>query len=191
MKKIITLLLFFIGGSLLLLLTTFAGCRKTDATFFFKDMSVTILQDATTTPERFLAEGDTGRFQGLSFVLSFHYNILAHRESWAGNSLYAFQPGNSHFENIDKIKTVRLITIFPYRQFQTGTDITELLEDSLRLISNLNQDFTGSVGAPEIHVRFKLKSPPDSISSQKFVLELLSENNTILRDTTVLFYIQP
>lgn len=192
MKKIIALLTFTIGGSVCLFLATLSGCRRTEYAYFFKDVKVGALgQKTDTSLSQIQKGGDTCLFQSLSFSLSFQFNVLAGKNNGIDNSLYAFQPGNNHFDNIDKIKSIRLINLFPYNQFSEGSNITELIEDTAGLRYNLNQELSEPATEPYRYIEFKLKSPPGQLSKQQFVLELVSENNTLLRDTTVMFYLKP
>lgn len=189
MKKVIFLCLFLLGGSLLFLMTTLSGCTKPQL-FFLKSIVVVPTvhkMDTSAAPINL----DTIRFEELYFNLQFKMTLVAQKYNF-GNSLYAFKVKEPDYINVDKIKEIRLITLFPYNQFAAGTDASALLSGAAGVMDILNQKMEAyTFNYAQFNTGFALNTPPNQASQQQFVVELVSENNTILRDTTFAFYLIP
>lgn len=185
MKKFLFLCLFLLGGSLIFLLTTLSGCVKSKLCFL---KSMEVFPTVRHTDTSFSSNEDTLNFDQFYFGLEFEFTLVAQRSAF-GNNLYALQLREPGYINVDKIKEIRLITLYPYNQFTAGSDASSLLSGGAAAIDALNQEMENRY--TQFNVELALNTPPDHTSRQQFVVELISENNTILRDTTYAFYLRP
>lgn len=194
MKKSIILLLS--GSVFVLLLSLLNACSKNEVHFFLKDFDTHIQEDRSDSTAYNIVnieEGDTCDYQYFQFFINEKRNVLANQTE---NKVFfdfiskanAYSPAPARFINQDPIKEIRLISFYDYNDIEAGQDLSAYIPNKEKVLKSLN-DF--KMYADEMHHYFTIDLLPEQISQQQFVIELISENNTILRDTTVTFYIKP
>lgn len=210
MKKLSSFLVFFIGGSLLLFLSTLSGCGKM-IYYIIKDINVDVMQfSAPDNPNPSgVDEGGTADYSRYFVQVRFDISKL---ESMAARllpvtSVYAFKPGPSTYQNVEgRVQDIRIITLRDYNaDFPVGSDMADacnFADPYLALQQGAvvsKQDFIKNLeetqnvdDAMASYIACSFKTPtPATAGLQQFVVEISMASNTLLRDTTVLFTLNP
>lgn len=124
--------------------------------------------------------------------------------SMPGNKAYAFKPAYIPPVFIDMVQEVTITSVFPYKNGETGmNDVTAICTFSSRgstlslseVIDLINNEYyySGDNKIDEFSRSFEieLSEPPSSAGEQQFVIELITDKNARLADTTEIFTLIP
>lgn len=206
MKKLLALLTFLIGGSLSLFVLSVMGCAKAKHTFLYKDFHSSVIRYDPNGLEVSLKKNDTALYP--NFLIEDVPDIMKitlNRPALTGNSAWAFQPGPQEYKPAEKISSIKIITLNPYNSnYPAGADITQACRfivtrsfnnnnDSLlaSAIENLNAGYSDNGSEVPPSLRIFLREQPASLAPQQFAVELKTEVNAYIRDTTISFYLKP
>jgi hypothetical protein len=191
MKKILSFFIFFLGGSILLFLFSIAGCTLKKDLYAYKDVKVVVYK--TDSIQRQIASGDTCAFDACFFQLRFETNNLTSAfVPGFGNKVYAQKLQEPEYKCVETISNIKIITLRDYNtHFPAGADITAASIDEAAIIKAINKAATVYSKFPAVVFNFKLKERPAQVSAQQFAIEIRTAQNTVLRDTSVVFILQP
>lgn len=206
MKKFFALFTSFLGGSLLLFFLSLIGCDKKDRPFLFKDIRTDIIQYQSNGLESPLSKGDTANYSNFFLASAFDIKLLSSAKLiFQGSKTYAFQPGDRHYKPVEKISNISITTLNNYNSnYPAGTDITaacrfritgtyvDAKDSSASVaIEHLNAGFSDIDSDLQSAMQIYLNERPGQLSPQQFAIELRTEVNATIRDTTIHFYLKP
>lgn len=210
MKRLIGFLVFFIGGSLLLFTISLMGCHKGYSYYMYKDITTDLEhRPDPELPPVMLNELDTANADNFSARVVFEIMNVDRRYAsrfLMGNAVYAFQYDYPTFENIEgEISDIRIVSLFDYNNdFPSGSDVSgaclfstsplTILDDKAvnkqTLIASSHNYGKGSMEG-YFHQFYFYPPVVTTGSRQQFVIEVVMEQNTIVRDTTAEFFLKP
>lgn len=207
MKK--TTLFLFVFMAFPLALTLFSRCTP-DYAYLYIHPNALVFD--TLRPQLPLADHDTCPFQ------SHYLTVLMPVEQYHAavpsgfSSAYASYKDDS-FSPVEEISEIRIITLYPYRQFPAGSDISDscdffrdqnlsdsaffssprLQQEKQDIIWEMN-DQQNQLGEYAHEIRrfsFRLKQPPVSGSLQRLAVVFVTKERSRYSDTTDFFYLKP
>lgn len=151
-----------------------------------------------------LANGDTVLLNdfGMGSQIQMHVFLTSNKPSF-GNQVLAFKPAPPQYTLVERIRSIRVITLEDYNQnFPAGADMTSacrfllnnlydpvwldapVFNDTLPALMAERQDYSSVI----IYSKLK-EAPADPDQLKQFVTEIETEDGVLFRDTTIRFYI--
>lgn len=205
MKKLIALLYFMVGGSLIMFTLSLMGCEAGRYKFIYKIGQSIFLQTDQYNGQTTVT--DTVQFENMILEQNLSYEILtAANLHLDNNTLYAWQYGNPSYTPVEKLTEIKIYTLNGYNSvYSTGSEITanckfftnnddynsnENDSSATWVLKQLNKTLSSSsIEGRPIYIFFT--QPPSSGSLQQFEIDIRTENNEILRQTTPAIFIKP
>ncbi|WP_118973554.1 hypothetical protein [Taibaiella koreensis] len=199
MKKIVAFICCFTGGSLFFFVLSLAGCRQQQTNMIYQSVTSVVREGRDNEEGNEVMPGATSRYDRCSVWLYFSTTKLlgTHFPSFTNTAAARGQT----FRNLEKITDIRIITCRDYNaQFPAGSDISAsaafleeggILTGKAKMLERINKNYEVSEAEPVSRFSFRPASAPATTSLQQFAIELRTEQNAVLRDTTIAFILQP
>lgn len=199
MKRIVAFLCCFAGGSMLFFLLSLAGCREEKTTIIYRSVTSVVREGAVNEQGRELLPGGTVAYNRCSVWLQLNTTeLLGLKLPSIANKLYA---RGETFRNMEKLTDIRVITLNDYNtQYPAGSDLSAAvgfleeggtLTGKAKMLERLNRNYNVFETDPIRSFSFRPGTPPAAASAQQFAIELRTEQQSVLRDTTITFILQP
>lgn len=212
MKKLTSTIIIYIGGSLLSFLLLLAGCSVSDYKMIYTAFNSEVYNVDNMGNPYLISEDDSCNYSDHYIRLSFEIQVVQEYASLLPvAATYAWQYGDPSYETIEKIQDIKVISLGDYNDdihagneiaqqcnFYTGSGYSTVVNDNITdkdgAINYLNDIYTQN-GTESTHngkyINFKVATPPAHSGLQRFAIAVYTENNSVLRDTTVAFILQP
>lgn len=211
MKK--SLLLLSVAVFLPLLFTLFSRCTP-DQDYLYIRPNVLVFDTLAPEP-RMLGKGDTTRFQSHYLTVLMPVEVYNASLFLPGvSSACASYKDQSYMRAIEQIEKIEIITLYPYRSFPAGSDISDSClyfrdrdksdsaffsgpaasSDKKTIIRDMNDTrdlLNGFEEGLKERFSFRLPKAPASVSPQRFAVVFTTKEHSRYADTTDLFYLQP
>lgn len=182
---------------LTLVFILYTGCNRRPVKFIFMPPQA-ILQSKTQA----VTEGATVSFEGLKIELLINKQdvTVAATPPLPGNKAYAFQVYMPTPIPLEEIADIRIRPMYGYNDaYMKGDEMSATCKYSLvpepkgHFISKdqLISDFNISTDMPRDKYYIHITEPPSGSHKQQFVVEMITDNNGRLADTTVEFILTP
>lgn len=206
MKRIISIFTLLLGGSLLLFILGLLGCGRSDRKFVYKDIQSIVLRDSSATLAVQLHDFDTTEYAASFMSLQMDMQVVAKNAlQGIGNAAYAWSYDEPSYINLEPVTDIRITPIYDYNSAHAAG--SELSQDCIftysnsgfggndvtktELISTLNQPMNMDYGTYVGTISIKVKTPPTAAGLQQFAMEIRLGDNSVLRDTTVAYFLKP
>lgn len=188
-----------VGGPLLMFLMWIiaASCNRDNYEVLFSDIHLYPSTMSSTGDYIKLNENEHVGVEELKLVLKLDFhNFVVSNNSLLPKAYAALPP---IYNKLDQAKEIKLITLHDYdATHPAGTDVIDLIKDidtndtyntnRKKIINIINDSGYFLRDYEEIEMQF-ISSPTNSNQIQKFAFEILTVDGSVLRDTTINFYI--
>jgi hypothetical protein len=213
MKKLTSTIIICIGGSFLSFLLLLAGCRGSDYKMIYTAFNSEVYNVHDMSNSHLISENDSCNYADHYMQLSFEVQVVQEYAALLPvSAAYAWQYGDPSYETIEKIKDIKVVSLEDYNNeihagdeiaqqcnFYTGNEYSIVADNDITnkdgAVNYLNDTYTQNNGTESTHdgkhIGLKIAVPPDHNGLQRFAIAVYTENNSVLRDTTVAFILQP